>query len=359
MGAGSGNGAGIADMAITVEQLARLVGGRVEGPADVAVLGVGGVDDARETDVVLAENARFFKKAAASRACCILASPGAGDAPRGKSVIRVDDPAEAFIHVLTHFKPEEALPCPGIGPGAVIAEGASIGREVAIGPNCHIGAGARIGDGCVLFPNVYVGEGVSVGDHTRIYPFVAIYANCTIGSRVILHAGVVIGADGFGYKPGSKGLVKIPQIGTVEVGDDVEIGANSTVDRAKFGATIIGSGSKIDNLVHIAHNVRIGRDCVIVALSGVAGSVEIGDGVTLAAQTGVSDHVRIGDGSVVAARAGVIGDVKKGSVVSGFPARDHAVEKRSQAAWLRLPEMMDRVRALEREVERLRARDKG
>ena len=350
---------GLEEMEITVEELARLVGGRVDGPADVVVFGVRGVGDADQGHVVLAENARFFKKAASSKASCILAARDVGEAIPGKSVIRVDEPSEAFIRILEHFRPQEALPRPGIAAGVVVGQGVQLGREVAIGAHCFVGDGAAIGDGCVLFPGVYLGAGVTVGPHTRIYPGVTVYPRCAIGSRVILHAGVIIGADGFGYRPGSRGLVKIPQVGTVEIGDDVEIGANSTVDRAKFGATIIGSGSKIDNLVHIAHNVKIGRNCVIIALSGVAGSVEIGDNVTLAAQTGVKDHVRIEDGSVVAARAGVIGDVKAGSIVSGFPAREHSAEKRAQAAWLRLPDLMERIRVLERQVERLSARGEG
>ncbi len=346
-------------MQITVEELARVVGGRVDGPADVVVSGVRGVGDAEQGDVVLAENARFFKKAAASRASCVVAAPGVGEAIAGKSVIRVDQPSEAFIRVLEHFRPQEQLPRPGVACGAVVGRGVQLGRGVAVGANCFIGEDVTIGDGSVLFPGVYVGAKSAIGREARIHPGVTIYPRCSIGSRVILHAGVVIGADGFGYRPSSEGLAKIPQIGTVEIGDDVEIGANSTVDRAKFGATIIGSGSKIDNLVHIAHNVKIGRNCVIVALSGVAGSVEIGDNVTLAAQTGVKDNVRIEDGCVVAARAGVIGDVKRGSTVSGFPARDHSAEKRSQAVWLRLPEVVERLRALERQIERLGARDKG
>ncbi|MGB9620372.1 MAG: UDP-3-O-(3-hydroxymyristoyl)glucosamine N-acyltransferase, partial [Armatimonadota bacterium] len=346
-------------MELTVAELARLVGGRVEGSTEAVISGVRSVEDAREGDVVLAENAHFFRKAAESRAACVVTGPDVGEAVPGKSVIRVADPAEALIRILEYFRPAEPLPPPGVAASAVVEEGARLGERVAVGANCFIGEGASIGDDCVLFPGVYIGAEVTIGPHSRIYPGVTIYPRCTIGSRVILHAGVVIGADGFGYRRGEKGIVKIPQIGTVEIGDDVEIGANSTVDRAKFGATIIGSGSKIDNLVHIAHNVRIGRHCVIVALSGVAGSVEIGDNVTLAAQTGVKDNVRIGDGCVVAARSGVIGDVKKGSIVSGFPARDHAVEKRAQAMWVRLPELMERLRALEREVERLNTQHQG
>ncbi len=174
----------------------------------------------------------------------------------------------------------------GIGPGAVVEPDARIGKDVAVGANCYIGSGASLGDGSVLFPNVFVGDGVIIGEQSRLYPNVTIYSDCRIGRRVVIHAGTVIGADGFGYAPGESGLRKLPHVGSVEICDDVEIGANSAVDRAKVGATLIGRGTKIDNLVHVAHNVKIGRNCVIVALSGVAGSVQIGDNVTRSADRG-------------------------------------------------------------------------
>ena len=346
-------------METTVGYLAELVDGEVEGDPDTRVAGAAAVEDAEPGDIVLAQDARFFERAVNSDAACIVAGRGKTDSRGGKSVIRAAEPSKAFVAILEHFAGKEVLPPVGVGVGAVIGRDATLGRDVAIGPNCCIGGGARLGDECVLFANVIIGENARIGDRTKIYPGVTIYPNCRIGNRVILHAGVVIGADGFGYQPGEKGLVKFPHLGTVEIGDDVEIGANSTVDRAKTGATVIGSGTKIDNLVHIAHNVHVGSDCVIVALSGVAGSVEIGDKVTLAAQTGVKDHVRIGDGSVVAARAGVIGDVAKGSTVSGFPARDHLVEQRAEAVRLRLPEMLRRMRVLENELKKLRGREGG
>jgi UDP-3-O-[3-hydroxymyristoyl] glucosamine N-acyltransferase len=344
-------------MHTTVAELAELLGGEVEGPGDLVVSGAASVNDAQEGDLVLAEDERFFARALNSQATCVLAKPGIGNDCAGKSVIRVADPAGAFGQVLGLLVDTSDRPPVGVGPGTVIARGARLGEEVAIGPNCFVGSGASIGDRCVLYPGVYIGDDVSVGEGTVIHPHAVVYARCSIGKRVVLHSGAVIGADGFGYRPGRGGLEKLPHVGTVEIGDDVEIGSNSTVDRAKTGATIIGNGTKIDNLVHIAHNVRIGANCVIVALSGVAGSVEIGDNVTLAAQTGVKDHVTIGDGCVVAARAGVIGNLARGKVVSGFPARDHTAEKRIEAARLHLPDMLRRLAAIERELSRLRARD--
>lgn len=343
-------------MNTTARDIAILVGGELVGRPDTRISGVASVDDARAGDIVLAEDIGFFRKAAASQAACILTGRDVDGDCEDKSVIRVKDPGSAFARVLELAAGAEARPEVGVAPGAVLEEGVCLGEGVAIGANCWIGRGAVLGDGCVLFPNVCIGRDVTIGECARLYPGVTVYPGCSIGSRVVVHAGAVIGADGFGYTCGGEGLIRYPHVGTVVIGDDVEIGANSTVDRAKTGATTIGSGTKIDNLVHIAHNVTIGRNCVIVALSGVAGSARIGDGVTLAAQAGVKDHVRIGDGCVVAARAGVIGDVADGSVVSGFPARDHRTEKRVEAARLHLPEIMHRLRALETEVERLRGR---
>lgn len=343
-------------MQITVGELAKTLGGTICGDPNALVTGVNAVENAREGDVVLAENERFFEKAIASEATCIITTPEIGKCATNKSVILVENPGNSFIDVLELFRPEEFQPAEGVDSTAVLGREVKLGRKVCVGANVFIGDRTHIGDECVIYPNVYIGADVTIGEGCRIYPGVVVYSRCRIGNRVILHSGAVIGADGFGYRTGPSGLRKIPQIGTVEIGDDVEIGANSTVDRAKFGATIIGSGTKIDNLVHIAHNVKLGRNCIIVALSGIAGSVQIGDNVTLAAQSGVKDNVRIGDGCVVAARAGVIGDLESGSVVSGFPARDHHVEKRAQAVWLRLPELLKRIKALEDEIKSLKTR---
>ena len=338
----------------TVADLAALIGGRIQGDPDAAVLGVGSVDDARPNDVVVATDERFFEKALACPACCVVTRLDVGCDHSAKNIVRTENPAEAFAKVLELFRGEERLPKPGIGPGAIVEPGVTLGEGVAIGANCYVGKEAVIDDGCVLFPNVYIGDGVRIGEKSKIYPGVAIYAGCVIGRRVILHAGTVIGADGFGYTCKGERLHRIPHAGNVEIGDDVEIGANSAIDRAKTGSTVIGDGTKIDNLVHIAHNCKIGRNCVLVALVGVAGSVTIGDNVTLAGQSGVKDHVTIEDGSVVAARAGVVGNLPKGVTVSGFPARDHRLEKRVLAASFHLPEIMQRLKSLEAEVERLR-----
>lgn len=290
-----------------------------------------------------------------SPAGCVITGMDLACGRNGKSVIRTADPLDAFAKVLEHFQGDECLPLEGIHATAVIEPGVALGDGVAIGANCYVGKDVTLGDGCVLFPNVYVGDGARIGEGTRIYPGAVVYGGCGIGNRVILHAGAVIGSDGFGYTCRGERYFKLAHAGTVEIGDDVEIGANSTIDRAKTGATVIGSGTKIDNLVHIAHNCKVGKNCVIIALVGIAGSVTIGDNVTFAGQSGVKDHVTIEDGCVVAARAGVVGNLAKGSMVSGFPARDHRLEKRAQAVRLHLPEIVQRLKTLEAEVERLRA----
>lgn len=346
-------------METSVSKLAALIGAEVQGDPDTRVTGAGSVEEARPGDVVLAVDSRFLETAMNSQAACIVASPELRPSSNGKSILLVASPLEAFAKVLEHFRGTESVPAAGIGAGAVVEPDVELGKDVAIGANCYVGRDAVLGDGCVLFPGVFIGEGVRLGANCRLYPNAVVYAGCVLGKRVILHAGAVIGADGFGYTCREQEFVKLPHAGIVEIGDDVEIGANSAIDRAKTGATVIGNGTKIDNLVHIAHNCKIGRNCVIVALVGIAGSANIGDSVTLAGQVGVSDHVTIEDGCVVAARAGVIGNVAKGSVVSGFPARDHRLEKRVQAARLHLPEMLQRLRALEAEVEKLRAASEG
>lgn len=346
-------------METSVSQLAALIGAEVQGDADVRVNGVGSVDEARPGDVVLATDSRFLEAALKSDAACIVAPPELQPSSNGKSILLVTRPLEAFAKVLQYFRGAESMPEPGVAQGSVVEPGVQVGRDVAIGPNCYVGRDSVLGDGCVLFPGVFIGEGVRLGAGCKLYPNSVVYWGCTLGERVIVHAGAVIGADGFGYTCRDEGFVKLPHAGVVEIGDDVEIGANSAIDRAKTGATVIGSGTKIDNLVHIAHNCKIGANCVIVALVGIAGSVNIGDGVTLAGQAGVADHVTIEDGCTVAARAGVIGNVAKGSVVSGFPARDHRLEKRAQAARLHLPDLVQRLKALEAEVERLRAASEG
>ncbi|MFQ3549275.1 MAG: UDP-3-O-(3-hydroxymyristoyl)glucosamine N-acyltransferase [Armatimonadota bacterium] len=341
-------------MIFTTSELCKAVNGVLIGDDSVSVTGVSSVEDAQFGDIVLAADKRYYEKALQSSAVCILTNNSIENSNTDKCIIKTQDPARAFVKILELFK-DEAIDTPvGISDSAVIYPDANIGNNVSIGSNCVVSRGAKIGDNTILSAGVFIGSCVKIGNNCLLHPNCVVYNRCIIGNNVILHAGVVIGADGFGYIPSSEGLVKYPHNGIVEIGDNVEIGANSAIDRAKTGKTIIGSGTKIDNLVHIAHNVKIGSNCIIVALSGVAGSVEIGNNVTLAAQSGVKDHIKIGDGAVLAARAGAIGDIPNGAIVSGFPARDHKLEKRAEAARLRLPDYIERLRVLEKEIEALK-----
>jgi UDP-3-O-[3-hydroxymyristoyl] glucosamine N-acyltransferase len=227
-----------------------------------------------------------------------------------------------------------------------VAASASVAPDAYIGPHCTVDEDASVGAGAVLEAGCFVGRGAAVGENTLLHPQVSVLERCTVGKRCVLHAGVVIGSDGYGYVRANGKQEKVPQLGTVVIGDDVEIGANSAVDRAALDRTCIGRGTKIDNLVHIAHNVRIGSDCLILAQAGIAGSTLIGDNVTIAGQAGVSDHIRIGDNSVVMGRTGVISDLPEGSVVFGALGRPRREAMRLEALLSKLPEMYSELKRL-------------
>ncbi len=338
-----------------LQQIAAVVGGSVVGDAATQITGVASIDEAAEGDLVFAESDRFARAALQSTAAAILTSEKAAPAAASKPLILVEDPRRAFVQVLQAFAPELVAP-PGVHSSAFVAASATFGADVHIGANVTVGEGAVLGARVVLFPGVNVGEGCVIGDETVLYPNVVLYPRVRIGSQCILHAGCVIGADGFGYIPIGQSLQKVPHLGTVEIGDQVELGANCCIDRAKTGVTLIGAGTKMDNLVHVAHNVKVGYSCILAAHTGVAGSTTLGNGVILAGQAGVKDHVSLGDGARVTAQAGVIGDVAAGVTVSGFPARPHYDRMREYAATAVLPEYLKRVRALEKRLDALEQR---
>jgi UDP-3-O-[3-hydroxymyristoyl] glucosamine N-acyltransferase len=241
---------------------------------------------------------------------------------------------------------------PGVHPTAVVHAAASVASTAFVGPCCVVESGARIGEHVVLEAQDYVGENAVIGDGTWVAPGVSIYGGVCVGKNCRFHSGVVLGADGFGFIQDERGEhVKIPQVGSVEIGDNVEIGACSTVDRGTLGNTVVGSGTKMDDHVHVGHNALVGKNCILVAFSGVAGSAVLGDGVILAARSGVAEHVRVGERAVLAANAGATKHVAAGALVSGFPARDHKKELRIQSARGHLPELMERLRVLEKKVE--------
>ncbi len=341
-------------MVIRLADLAGRVGADLRGDGDLEITGVNGLREARAGDLSFLANPRYRPLVAATRASAVIvARDFEGDAPC--ALLVADHPDAAFARASEAFaRPEPPLPPEGVHPSAVVDPSATVAAGARVGPGCVVEAGAVIGEGTVLRAQVYVGHEAVVGPACLLHPQVVIREHCRLGARVILHPGVVIGSDGFGYTADDRGVrTKVPQRGIVDIGDDVEIGAGTTVDRARFGATRILRGAKIDNLVQIAHNVVIGEDAVIVAQAGIAGSTVLGSRVIMAAQSGVAGHLEVGDDSVVMARGGVIKDIPPKSQVMGFPAVPQKEAKRAMVAAARLPEMREALQDLRRRVEAL------
>lgn len=332
----------------TVAELAERVGGELRGPDDVRVTGINALRDAQPQQITFIADDAHAAQWGESAAGAVLVSRNVAlddHATAGRPVIVVDDAELATIPALELFAPPPVLPEVGVHPSALVDESATVSRSARIGPHVSIGAHATIGEGVVLHAGVRVYDHVSIGDGAIIHGNCVIRERCTIGRAVILHPGVVIGSDGFGYRPApdGRGLVKVPQIGTVTVEDGVEMGAGCAVDRGKFGATVIGAGSKLDNLVHIAHNCRIGRSCMILALTSLGGSVEVGDGAIIGGHVAVRDHIRIGRGARVGSKSGVVADVGPGETVLGLPASAGKETLRQWAAIRKLPDLMKRL----------------
>ena len=356
--------------ALTLKEVAARIGGEAVGPDSLLLAGVSSYDTAGPSDLTFVDNARLLPAAERSRAAAIIVPR---DAPScAKPAIRAENPRLAFARALELFFPRRR-PQPGIHPTAVVGAKVELGPQVYLGPHVTIGDGARLGRGVEAHALVSIGEGAVIGDETIIYPQVSIYHDVSIGCRCIIHSGCVIGSDGFGFvrvaRPeaataaGAACLAveggqhyKIPQVGTVVIEDDVEIGANCAIDRATTDATVIGRGAKLDNLVQVGHNVRIGANCIICGQVGISGSVQIGDGAILAGQAGIADHLEIAAGAVVCAQAGVVGDVPEGAMVSGYPARPHRQQLRAEAALLKLPQALAELRELRRRIDALEER---
>jgi len=333
----------------SLKELAKLVDGEIEGDEDLKIKGAARVEEAKEGDITFAVSEKFLHIAEKTPASAVIVPLNIKSSC--KSTIKVANPRLAFAKILELFAP----PPPKLGeihPTAKVAKGAKLAPSVTVGPYSVIEEGTVVEEGVYLSSFTYLGRGVKIGKDSFLHPRVTILDGCIVGERVIIHSGAVIGSDGFGFVKKEDGsYYKIPQLGRVVIEDDVEIGANVAIDRATTGETRIGRGTKIDNLVHIAHNVSIGNNVAIVALVGISGSSNIGDGVVLAGQAGVTDHVSIGKNAIVAAKSGVTKDIPPGSFVSGFPARDHTKQKRIKAAVYRLPELIKRVQRLEKLLE--------
>jgi len=332
----------------TTGQLAEKLGGQIVGDTRLPLTGFAPADTAKAGDLTFAENETYFARADQSAAAAILVA-GDFQSAGGKTLIRVPNARVAFAQVLPLFFPEPSFPA-GVHPAAVVAASAQVDPTAHLGPNCVVGERARIGAGCVLQAGSYVGEDTTLGDGCRLFPNVTLYNRVTLGQRVRIHSGTVIGSDGFGYVFDGGEHRKVPQVGQVIIHDDVEIGANVTIDRAALGATVIGRGTKIDNLVQIGHNVTIGEHCIIVAQVGIAGSTKIGSFATIAGQAGIAGHLRIGDHVTIAAQSGVMNHIPDSQKWLGSPAQPDRIAKRQLLAVERLPELLRRVLELEKKL---------
>jgi UDP-3-O-[3-hydroxymyristoyl] glucosamine N-acyltransferase len=338
---------------LTLAELAVALDAELVGEGNVRITGVAGLSDAGEGDLVRVDSERHLAEALASMAAALLVGPRLD--PGDRPALRVGDPRVAFARALELFYPERRPPS-GIDPTARLGADVSFGEECAIGPYAVLGDRVALGRDVVLHPFVRLGDDVQVGDGSVLFSHVALYERVVVGHRVRIHSGAVIGADGFGYVPDRGGVRKVPQVGSVVIEDDVEIGANTAVDRATTGVTRIGAGTKIDNLVQVGHNTSIGRGCLIAGQVGIAGSCVLEDGVIIGGKAGLKDHVRIGRGAVVSAGTAVWGDLAPGVMVSGHPARPHREELRARAEVAKLGGTTARLRALERRLEEVEAR---
>lgn len=307
-------------MAKSVREIAALIKGEVIGDKTAAINGVASIESAGEGELAFAFAKEHLQKLEETNAACVVV-PKEFDMPTKKTIIKTANPKEAFIKLLNLFnRPERKTP--GIHKSAVVSGRSALGKGVYIGPCAVIEDGAAVGDNSVIEAGVFVGKNSRIGDNALIYPNVTIYHNCFIGNNVIIHSGTVVGSDGFGFIQKDGIHHKIPQMGKVVIEDDVEIGSNVSIDRATVGETVIGKGTKLDNIIQVAHNVKIGKNVVMAGQSGIAGSAVIEDNVTIAAQVGIKDHVRVGKGAVIAAKSAVKDDVEPGKVVAGIPAKD-------------------------------------
>jgi len=340
----------------TLAEIAKIVEGELIGDGAIRITGLNGIKEANEGDLTFLAHFKYISLAKTTKASAILVSKDV-KLP-AKALIRTENPSIAFSKIASIYNKLDAHQIVGIHHTAVVADNALIGHNVAIGPYVVIDQKSQIGDNTTIQAGSYIGHQTIIGKNTFIYPNVTIRERIHIGNNVIIHSGSVIGSDGFGFEEMAGVQTKIPQIGTVVIEDDVEIGANVTIDRARFDKTIIGKGTKIDNLVQIAHNVIIGENCIIVSQVGISGSVHVGKGAKLAGQAGIAGHLSIGEGVIVAAQAGVTKSVPPHTVVSGYPATVHDKAKKINALLHRLPIYVQTIKDLKKQVEEVQTKIK-
>lgn len=345
-------------MTLTVAELAARLGAPCEGDTAAVIARAASLRDAAPGDVTFLSSGRYAALAASTRASAIVVKTDWKGACGAAALIRVSNPDGAFIRIAGFFAPPPPPPPPpGIHPTAVVAPDAELGAGVSIGPHAVVESGARLGEGTIVGAGAYVGHGAVLGRQCRLYPLASLREYVRLGDRVVVHNGAVVGSDGFGYYPDAeKRWQKIPQVGVVVVGNDVEIGANATIDRARFGETRIEDGCKIDNLVQIGHNVVIGAHTAIAGQAGFAGSTIVGRHCMIGGQAGFVGHLEVGDGTVIGAQAGVIGDIPAGSFVAGMPALPHDIYMRQQALVGRLPKMREALKDLQARLTALEER---
>ena len=348
-------------MQFSAAQIAQIISGTIDGNADTSVHSFGKIEEARSGQLAFLANPKYEDFLYSTKASVIIVNQSLQlKQPINATLIRVSDPYSSFATLLDKYQQIKTQQLSGIQQPVYIHETARTGENIYIGAFAYLGENVVVGDGSKIFPGVYLGNNVVVGSNTMIYPGVKIYHDCVIGSNVVIHAGTVIGSDGFGYAPQQDGsLKKVPQIGNVVIEDGVEIGANTTIDRATIGSTLIRSGAKLDNLLQIAHNVEIGNNSVIAAQSGISGSTKIGKNVMIGGQAGIVGHIQIADGSKINAQSGVSKSIKTpNSAVTGSPAYDYTSALRSQAITRNLPELEKRIKELEALVKELSAQMK-
>jgi len=317
----------------TTREIAQFVNGELVGDAELLITGINSIEEAKEGELAFADNPKHVQLIEKSGASCVITPRNIENS--SKTIIRTEKPALAFGKVLSYVHEKTALRPQGIHPTAIVEKDVKLGKDVSIGAYSVVSSGCQIGDGTILFPGVIIRQNVS------------------IGKNVIIHSSTVVGTDGFGYHQVEGRHVKIPQIGKVVIEDNVEIGSCVVIDRATLGKTVIGRGTKIDNLVQIAHNVKIGENCIVISQTGISGSSELGNNVVLSGQVGLTDHVSLGDRTVVGAKSGVSKSFPAGTILFGIPARPHLEIRKIVGAWGRLPNLMKRVAKLEKKIAEL------